>query len=125
MAWFVTTLGAFSVVEKDSDKPKGTLTIRTRVRSDLENLRHRYLPDMGDISESTWSDYKFRAIADREAVSAALAALVADIDYGNFKNAVASRQGYDRASVYGDVWGVLYGLQSGRFEEPAPAKNPV
>ena len=54
-----------------------------------------------------------------EAVCAALAALVADIDYGNFKNAVASRQGYDRASVYGDVWGVLYGLQSGRFEEPA------
>ncbi len=119
MAWFITTLGAFSVVEKDSDKPNGTLTIRSRVRSDLENLRNRYLPDMGEISESAWSDYKFRVIADRRAVSAAMAALVADIDYGNFKSAVASRQGYDRASVYGDVWEVLYGLQSGRFEEPA------
>jgi hypothetical protein len=74
---------------------------------------------MSDIIESEDSDYRYRAVAKREAVMAAMAALVADIQYDNFKNAVASRQGYERAAVYGDVWQVLYGLQSGRFEEPA------
>ena len=119
MAWFITTLGFFSVVEKDADKSRGTLTIRSRVRSDLENLHDRYLPDMGEISESTRSDYRFRAVAPREAVSAAMSALVAGIDYGNFKDAVAQRQGYGRAQVYGHVWGQLYHLQSGRLEESA------
>lgn len=68
------------------------------------------------IIESEDSDYRYRAVAKREA---ALATLVADIDYDNFKNAVGAVQGFDRASVYGDVWGVLYGLQSGHCEEPA------
>lgn len=119
MAWFVTTIGFFSVVEKPEDADRGTLTIRSRVRSDLENLRDRYLPGMGEISESTGSDYRFRAIAPREAVSEAMAKLVAGIDYGNFKDAVAQRQGYGRAQVYGHVWGQLYHLQSGRLEESA------
>ena len=118
MAWFVTTIGFFSVVEKDADKSRGTLTIRSRVHSDLENLRDRYLPDMGEILESTRSDYRFRAVAPREAVSEAMAKLVTGIDYSNFKSAVSSTQSYGRASVYGDVWGELYRLQSGRFEEP-------
>jgi hypothetical protein len=113
MAWFITTIGFFSVVEKPEDVGRCTLTIRSRVRSDLENLRDRYLPDMGEILESTRSDYRFRAVAPRGAVSAAMAALVAEIDYGNFKDAVAQKQGYGRAQVYGHVWGVLYGLQSG------------
>ena len=118
MAWFITTIGFFSVVEKDADKSRGTLTIRSRVHSDLENLRDSYLPGMGEILESTRSDYRFRAIASREAVSAAMAALVAGIEYSNFKDEVASRHGYGRAGVYGHVWGQLYHLQSGRFEEP-------
>ena len=119
MAWFITTIGFFSVVEKPEDAERGTLTIRSRVRSDLENLRDRYLHGMGEISESTRSDYRFRAVASREAVSVAMAALVAGIDYSNFKDEVASRHGYGRAEVYGHVWGELYRLQSGRYEEPA------
>lgn len=111
MAWFITTHGFFSVVEKDSDKTSGNLTIRSRVRSDLENLRDRYLPDMGEISDSTRSDYRFRAVAPREAVSEAMTRAVNDIDYSNFKDAVAERQGHGRAEVYGHVWGELYRLQ--------------
>lgn len=67
---------------------------------------------MGELIESDDSDYRYRAVAKRDAVMAALATLVADIDYDNFKNEVASRQGYERAAVYGDVWEVLYGLQT-------------
>ncbi len=37
--------------------------------------------------------------------------MVQQLDYGNFKNEVAHRQGKYRASVYGKVWDVLYGLQ--------------
>lgn len=67
---------------------------------------------MSDIIESADSDYRYRAVARRQAVSDALAQLAADIDYDNFKNEVASRQGYQRAAVYGDVWHDLYRLQA-------------
>ena len=30
--------------------------------------------------------------------------MAGEIDYGNFKNAVAERQGRERAAIYGDVW---------------------
>jgi len=36
----------------------------------------------------------------------------ARIDYGNFKQAVAERQGWDREAVYADVWAVLRRLQT-------------
>ena len=74
---------------------------------------------MSDIIESEDSDYRYRSVGKRETVMTAMATLVADIDYDNFKSEVASRQGYGRAAVYGNLWGVLHGLQSGRFEEPA------
>jgi hypothetical protein len=109
--WILTTIGFFSIVQKPCNKANGTLTIRARVRDDLEGLR-AYLPDMSDIIESEDSDYRYRTVAKRETVMAALATLVADIDYDNFKNEVALRQGYRRAAVYGDVWQVLYGLQA-------------
>jgi hypothetical protein len=118
--WIITKIGFFSIVQKEWNQPNHTLTIRARVRKDLESLR-AYLPDMGEIVESLDSDYRYRAVADRKTVSEAMAKLAADIDYDNFKNEVASRQGYARASVYGDVWHDLYRLRSGRYEEhPAP-----
>jgi hypothetical protein len=109
--WILTTTGFFSIVQKPWDQPKGTLTIRSRVSADLEGLR-AYIPEMSEIIESEDSDYRYRAVAKREAMMAVLATLVADIDYDNFKSEVASRQGYRRAAVYGDVWQVLDGLQA-------------
>ena len=94
------------------------------MRSDLEGLR-AYLPDMGEIIESHDSDYRYRALADRRAVSEAVAKLAADIDYDNFKNEVAKRQGRSRASVYGHVWGELYRLQNGEFDQPAEPHLPM
>ncbi|CAN1544623.1 hypothetical protein MCEMIH15_01904 [Caulobacteraceae bacterium] len=104
-------IGFLSVVEKSSDKSKGTLTIRARVNEDLIRLK-AYLPDMSDIVTSENTDYRYRSVAKREAVMAAMSKLAADIDYDNFKNEVALRQGYQRAAIYNDVWEVLYGLQT-------------
>jgi hypothetical protein len=114
--WIITKIGFFSIVQKPWNKPDDTLTVRARARTDIENLR-AYLPDMSEIIASEDSDYRYRATADREAVMAAMSKLTADIDYDNFKNEVASLQGYARAAIYGEVWEVLYKLQSDRFEE--------
>ncbi|OYU01906.1 MAG: hypothetical protein CFE36_09045 [Sphingomonadaceae bacterium PASS1] len=106
-------VGFLSLVEKDWDKPNGTLTIRARVYDDLVRLK-AYLPSMSDIISSEDSDYRYRSVADREAVMAAMAQLAADVRYDNFKDEVArsESQGYKRAALYGDVWSILYRLQT-------------
>ena len=40
-----------------------------------------------------------------------MGAMCAGIDYLNFKNAVADRQGRARAAVYGEVWATLRELE--------------
>lgn len=105
--WLVTTVGFFSVVQKPGDT---MLTIRSRVRSDLENLRKQYLPSLGQIEEHTGTDYEYRARASKEAVSEALRRIALDIDYGNFKDTVKKRQGSARAGLYGKLWTVLQDL---------------
>jgi hypothetical protein len=41
----------------------------------------------------------------------ALGKIIMDIDYSNFKNSVAEKQGNKRARLYGEVWSVLCNLQ--------------
>ena len=57
------------------------------------------------------SDYRFRVFVDREDWVQAAAELAREIDYDNFKNAVADRQGPARASIYSKVWSALGRLQ--------------
>jgi hypothetical protein len=83
--WLITPLGFFSVVRKPDDIGAGTLTIRTRVKSDLEALRKHCLPDLGEIEENAGTDYRYRAKAPRGQVAEVLAQMVRDIDYENFK----------------------------------------
>jgi 8-oxo-dGTP pyrophosphatase MutT (NUDIX family) len=122
--WLVTTLGFFSIVQKPGDKAAGLLTVRARVRSDLEALRDAHLPALGAIKETTNTDYRFRAQAPHAAVVAAMAQLVAQIDYGNFKDAVADRQGGKRAKLYHHVWHALLDLQGNAEQEP-PRSAPA
>lgn len=114
--WLITNFGFFSVVEKPDDKEEGTLTVRSRVRSDLEMLRDRYLPGMQDIQADKGSDYKYRARVPRGAVAIAALDMVRDINYSNFKNSVSKAQGHKRESLYHKVWNALYDLQAGDFE---------
>lgn len=108
--WIMTTTGFYSVVQKAEDVANGTVSVRARVRADLDGLR-AYLPAMGDLIETDDSDYRYRVIGPHEAFAAAVAAMAADIDYDNFKAVVAERQGEDRAAVYGNVWADLLALQ--------------
>jgi 8-oxo-dGTP pyrophosphatase MutT (NUDIX family) len=126
--WLITPIGFFSIVEKASDKRSDTLTVRARVRSDLEALRERYLPSLGEIKESSTNDYRFRALAPRADIATAMSAIVNDLHYSNFKSEVGRRQGAKREALYHDVWHALFGLQSGRFEIPKPppkTENPA
>jgi 8-oxo-dGTP pyrophosphatase MutT (NUDIX family) len=109
--WLITPLGFFSIVCKPGDEEQGTLTVRSRVKSDLEALGKNFLPSLGAIVEGAGTDYRYRAKAQRDDIGKALTLMVQQLDYENFKNEVAHRQGKYRASVYGKVWEVLYNLQ--------------
>jgi hypothetical protein len=106
--WLLTSIGFFSVVA-DASNPD-TLKVRARVRADLEALRDQHLPDI-EILETDHTDYRFRAFVQRDEWTHAAYALAAEIDYPNFKNAVAERHGYARARVYSNVWSLLRELQ--------------
>lgn len=123
--WLITPFGFFSIVAKPGDAKAGMLTIRARLRSDLERLRDGYLPGLGAITENTGTDYRFRAQAAKAEVASAMAAIASRIDYSNFKSEVAMKQGKARADVYGKVWNALYPLQDApEANSPAePAKS--
>jgi hypothetical protein len=91
--WLITPIGFFSIVCKPGDQKAGTLTIRTRVRSDLQSLK-KYLPNMGEIAEGADTDYRFRATAKRNEVAKALGKMVEQLDYQNFKHEVAKSKSY-------------------------------
>ena len=110
--WLITNFGFFSVVEKQEDQGKGTLTIRARSKKDLENLKKKYLPAMGNIRTDERADYRYRATSPREDIVKAFAQAIQDINYSNFKDEVSKKQGYPRANVYGWVWDSLYTIQT-------------
>ena len=107
--WLITTRGFYSAVE-DHQQP-GCVLVRARERGDLEALADLIPRLQGE--ETPDRDYRFRASVEREAWAGAVAQLAREIDYPNFKNAVAERQGRERAHVYGEVWAILLGLQQG------------
>ena len=59
--WLNTNFGFFSIVRKPEDMAAGSVTVRSRLRGDLETLRKRYLHQMGPIVANAGTDYKYRA----------------------------------------------------------------
>ena len=51
--WLFTNFGFFSVVQKTGTK---NLTIRARVKADLDTLRNLYLPELGLTRGKAGSD---------------------------------------------------------------------
>jgi hypothetical protein len=72
-----TNSGFFSIVQKS-----GTpfLTVRTRVREDLDNLRNRYLPELSPTTGHAGTDYPWRATVPHTAFASALGKIALDID---------------------------------------------
>ncbi len=52
--WLFSPIGFFSIVHKANSN---CLTLRARVRDDLESLRKAYLPDLSETIENAGTDY--------------------------------------------------------------------
>jgi hypothetical protein len=119
--WLVLPFGFYSIVQKPNNK---RLTVRARVRADLEALRARYLPQLGPTTTLPSSDYQWRATVSHSAFAKAMAAIVMDLDYSNVKDEVARVQGHARAAVYSEVWSVLFhGLPLLDVQSSPPASS--
>jgi hypothetical protein len=105
--WLLTAQGFYSVVAHRDDPDK--LLVRARTREDIEALSEQ-VPSLEPFEDPA-ADYRYRAIASRAEWLVAVAQLVTEIDYDNFKNAVAARQGSERAALYGVLWQELLRLQ--------------
>jgi len=119
--WLITPTGFFSIVCKPGDTKAGTLTLRARAKSDLEALRQQFLSSLGPTTENEGTDYPYRAKAKRGDVANALAQMVQQLDYDNFKSEVAEKQGHGRAGVYHKVWDILYDLENTTASASKPA----
>ena len=116
--WLMTTRGFFSVVQHFDDAEK--VLIRARALEDLESLCELAEEVLDDASkgglaadaiiEMKEADYRYRLIADSEAWAEVMRALMAEVTYPNFKNAVTERDP-DRAHIYTDVWATLLQIQ--------------
>lgn len=103
--WLITNFGFFSVVQKTGEEK---LTLRARALADLENLKARYLTELGEIIRGGGTDYQYRVKVSREEFGEAAKKIAMDIDYSNFKNSVAKKQGHKRAGIYHDLWSLLW-----------------
>ncbi|MEX2193902.1 MAG: hypothetical protein WD844_01330 [Thermoleophilaceae bacterium] len=104
--WLITTQGFYSVVAHRT-RPEHVL-VRARAREDLEALREQ-IPTL-ELYEDAGADYRWRADVHRDHWRGALIQLADRVDYDNFKNAVAARQGMKREAVYHRVWRELLRL---------------
>jgi hypothetical protein len=120
--WLITTFGYFSIVQKKSDRAAGLLTVRARVKKDLELLRDKYLPSMGKIEEQGGADYPYRVKVSRDSFAIAFLKAIMDVEYANFKAESAHQLGFKREDVYTQIWLSLRKLQT-LDENPAIAQR--
>ena len=121
--WIFTKYGFYSAVcARQSDgrhgRPVDTqrIMVRSRVRKHLEALKERFAEQLGDceVKEFAGTDYAYRIFTDKSVWSRVLEALSQEVDYDNFKSAVASyqgRMGVDYENALHDVWSVMNQLQ--------------
>ena len=119
--WLFTTDGFFSAIGH-RDK-RDTILVRSHMREDAKSLVASV--GQGEVIETADGDYRYRVLLPRQTWSAYLAAAGAAIDYPNFKKAVATRQGADRARAYADVWSVMFQLQQREVERDPTAGESV
>ena len=99
--WIFSKDGFLSVVEKAEDKDRGTLTVRSRCKKDLEGLVK--FAGLDGIKSNAGSDYQFRVVVPREAFADYMAAAARGIDYHNFKDAIL-RQDSERSHLLTKIW---------------------
>lgn len=108
--WLITEHGFFSIVQKPEDRGSDTLTVRGRVKADLEWLAGR-IDDQGgsrpEVIETPKSDYGYRFQVDKSILAKTISRITKDIDYDNFK----ATQDKRRENIYHKVWLDLMNLE--------------
>lgn len=122
--WLFTQCGFFSVVVKPEDEIHGTVTVRSRLQGDLDALRATYLPELGPSLAGAGIDYPFRATVARTDFAEGMKRMALDVNYGDFKSTVFSKQGANRARVYGKIWRDLIELEDDTTAEPPADTEP-
>lgn len=107
--WVFTPFGFFSVVAH-RDQPDALL-VRARARADLSELVKRLPAPRPKVQRTPDADYAFRTVVKRKAWAKLMTDFADELDYDNFKNAVAARQGRARAHLYHRVWAELLELR--------------
>lgn len=115
--WLLTPRGFYSAVVKPWDREDGMITVRSRVKADLENLPE--VPDYPPVTPESiatdeLADYRYRVRIPRQQWMQMVAAMAGEIDYPDFKNEVQRRQGRERHDAYLSVWSALLRLQPRR-----------
>jgi len=113
--WIFSKIGFYSIVQKPG---QSYLTVRSRVREDLEKLRATYMPELSVIMAGGGTDYPYRALISHEHFASGLAEMGNDIDYSNFKSEVASKD-MARAHVYSSVWSNMLNTGKQHHEDAA------
>lgn len=117
--WLFTQYGFYSVVcardlaGNPARVDPDTFMVRARCRRHLESLQKRF-PQMAslEIADTTNTDYRFRVVVPKTVWAEVVRELIAEIDYGNFKDRAHSRSSDDRyVDALHDVWEVMERLQ--------------
>jgi len=118
--WIYTVNGFMSIVAEDGFRSvavKDRMTDVMRVRARTRKPLRTYFPGKRIIRDPK-ADYLFRVIVSRASVDRALAEIVREIDYPNFKNAAkANGLPAKEIGVISRVWGTVYQLQA---KDPTP-----
>ena len=99
--WVFTNFGFFSVTQNPNDASE--LQVRSRTIGDITELCNRYFPN-SKIVQTPNADYLYRIFVSHQDFSEAISKIALTIDYSNFKDDVAKKQGPGRADIYGHVW---------------------
>jgi hypothetical protein len=101
--WVFTNETFFSVIQHRGD-PELVL-IRGRIKGDLEKLKEKYLPNLGEVVETpTGADYPYRALAWKVEYAEAVKKIALEINYTNFKSSVPDT---NRHNLYMQVWSIM------------------
>ena len=119
--WLFTRHGFYSAVIKPDDETNNMVTLRARVKQDLNALREHYMPNLGEIIAGAGNDYPYRARIGREEFAEGMRRVAMDLNYGDFKSTIFAQQGPHRARVYGKLWRDLIELED---IQPVDAQPP-
>lgn len=101
--WIFLSDAMLSIVEKPGDAKAGMLTVRGRIKGDIEKV----FPE-AKVTVGGGTDYRFRATITREKVVQAMHDQVMGVSYSNFKSTVMDRGRHD---AYLRVWQAMFTFQ--------------